>query len=235
MFKSLGAIHFVYNNIIASEEAIKSFRNYHTKEPYIIVSDGGVNYNEIAKKYNCDLIYSPIHIGYPPYNKDYLAEYFNRFFVVCARVRTSHLILMEDDIHVANEINFLADWEIAGYNGDHNEKYHPALLKFAYDSSGVAPEQNWYGGGGGSIFKVDTYLKTYFNFINFYLNNFEYIKNNFQNIAGWPDFATTLLYLAAGKKYTINPRLHEIKDRNFDEIYSLKEQFDIFHHYKRYY
>lgn len=235
MSKSLAAFHHVYDNLIATEEAIKSFRFNHPDSPYFLLGDGGKDYTDIAKKYNCHFFYFNSHLGYPPYGRDGIIEYFYRVFLACAKSNSSHILLMEDDVHIANPIQFEESWEIAGYTGVHNEKIHPFLLDYAQKTSGITASQNWYGGGGGSILNAITFLKTFYKFIDFYYNNFDNIRNNYQYIVGWPDFSTTLLYFTAGKQYTINPRLHEIRNNKFDEITTLKSQYDIFHHYKKFY
>ena len=48
---TLGVFHQVHHNLKATEEAIKSFRQFHPKNPYVLIRDGdnGEDFSGIAK------------------------------------------------------------------------------------------------------------------------------------------------------------------------------------------
>lgn len=232
MEKSIAAFHHVFDNLKATEEAVKSFRYYHPDSPYFLLGDNGKDHYEICKKYNCNFFYFNEHLGYPPFNKFGIIEWLSRVFLACAKSNTSHIVLMEDDVHIVNKIDFSIDWEIAGISSHWNESIHPNILEKITSHSNKRPLQQWYGGGGGSILKTKTFLENYYKFVNFYFENFDYFFN-YQKILGWTDYTLTLMYFFSGKDYSINSRLYELKGEFNEE--ELKKDFDILHHYKKYY
>lgn len=229
---SLAAFHHVYDNLRATEEAVKSFRQYHPSEPYFLLGDGGVDHYELSKKYNCNFFYFNNHLGYPPFNKFGIIEWLSRVFLACAKSNTTHIMLMEDDIHIANKIQLDKSWELAGYPGHWNEPIHPIIMDALTNHSGKRPLQNWYGGGGGSILNTKTFLENYYKFINFYFDNFDMFYS-YQRILGWTDFTMTLFFFFSGKEYKVNPRLYEINGEY--DLEKLKENYDIIHKYKKYF
>ena len=50
---TLGVFHQVYTRPKATEEAIKSFRQFHPDTPYVLVCDGGKSFLRIANRYDC--------------------------------------------------------------------------------------------------------------------------------------------------------------------------------------
>jgi hypothetical protein len=232
MSTSLAAFHHVYDNLLATEEAVKSFRSFYPHSPYFLLGDDGKDHYEICKKYNCSFFNFNTHLGYPPFNQHGIIEWLSRVFLACAKSNTSHIMLMEDDVHIINKVEYSSDWELAGYPSSWNEPIHSVILEKITQHTNKRPLQAWYGGGGGSILKVKTFLENYYKFIDFYYNNFDYFLN-FQQIIGWTDFTLTCFYFFSGKDYTVNPRLYEIKD-SFNEPELIKN-YDILHHYKKYY
>lgn len=232
MGKSIAAFHHVFNNLTATEEAIKSFRKYHPSAPYFLLGDDGVDHYELCKKYNCNLFQFNLHLGYPPFDKYGIIEWLSRVFLACAKSNTTHIMLMEDDVHIINPINFEHNWELAGVSSHWNDSLHPVIIEKIVSFSGNYPLQSWYGGGGGSILNTKTFLENYYKFVSFYFDNFDYFYN-YQKILGWTDFTLTTFFFFSGKNYTVNPRLYEIKG-DCDEL-KLKKDFDILHHYKKFY
>ena len=241
--KKLGAIHFVYNNKKATEEAVKNFRKFYTENPYILICDNGENHSDLKKTYNCTYIHRNVRLGYPNNNYGYsmegILEYLKRIYVACILSDCSHLILMEDDVLIINHIQYNENDEMLAtnqsdsfFNGKNGNIIHQNIMSYMPNNENL---NNWYAAGGGCIFKVSTFLENYFNFVNFYKINFHFLQKNIQSIIGWPDFTLNLLYLFSGKKNTINTRLYEYrKDENY-EFFDKVNDYDILHHYKKYY
>jgi hypothetical protein len=241
--KRLGAVHFVYNNKIATEEAIKSFRCYYPDNSYILIGDGGEDHSDLALKYNCHYIHQTKRLGYPNnhygYLKEDIFEYFNRIYTACSLSNSSHLILMEDDVHIINDIKFVENVEIFStqqsdtfFNGNKGNIIHPYVMNLL---NCIDMLNNWYAAGGGCIFNVKTFLENYQGFLNFYDRHFDFIQNKVQSIIGWPDYSLNLLYLFSGKINTINNRLYEFRNPASYDYLHLKEDYDILHHYKKHY
>lgn len=241
--KKLGAIHFVYNNKNASEEAIKSFRNFYPNRDYILIGDGGEDHKDLALKYNCNYIHKDKRLGYPDnhygYSKENILEYLSRIQEAIFLSDSSHFILMEDDVHIINDIKFDKDVEMFAtqqsdtfFNGTKGNIIHPYIMNLL---PRINMLNNWYAAGGGCIFKLNTFQENYSNFLKFYNNHFDFIQSKIQSIIGWPDFSLNLLYLYSGKSNTINERLYEFRNPVSYDYLHLKNDYDILHHYKKHY
>ena len=121
---TLGVFHQVHHNPKATEEAIKSFREFHPKNPYVLIRDGdGDDFSEIAKEYDCLYLIEENNLGYRDHNhpsgiygmtRVEVLEWLNRFRMACTLCNTDHIIMMEDDVHIRGEIHVPDDWEFAG-------------------------------------------------------------------------------------------------------------------------
>lgn len=243
---SVDALHFVYKNKVASEAAIASFRKYNPNSTYVVISDGGDDFSEICSKHGCVYIHSPIHIGYPQieygFRKPEILEYLSRFGAAVSLCRSSHVIIMEDDVCIINDIKVSEDDEMLVTVNCLQNYIHPSILDVFRKISGVADIDNHYGMGGGSIFKRKTFLDIYPQFRNFVEVNFEAMQSVYPSM-GWTDCIISLAMMASGKKHRVNPQLHELgiwgqdhSGRNYDGIEDrLRENHSILHHYKKYY
>ena len=61
---TLGVFHQVYTRPKATEEAIKSFRQFHPDTPYVLICDGGKSFHRIAKRYDCLYVHEEDNLGY---------------------------------------------------------------------------------------------------------------------------------------------------------------------------
>ena len=48
---NFGVHHQAYKNFNAVENVLSQFRKYHPEDPYVLWSDSGSDYSEIAEKY----------------------------------------------------------------------------------------------------------------------------------------------------------------------------------------
>ena len=111
---TLGVFHQVYTRPKATEEAIKSFRQFHPDNPYVLICDGGKSFHRIAKKYNCLYVHQEDNLGYRDHThesgiygmtKVEVLEWLRRFRLACTLCNTDHILMMEDDILIRNEIH----------------------------------------------------------------------------------------------------------------------------------
>lgn len=243
---TVDALHFVYQNKIATEAAIASFRKYNPYSTYVVICDGGDDFGEICVKYGCVYIHSPIHIGYPQmgygFRKPEIMEYLNRFSAAVSLCKSSHVMIMEDDVCIINDIKVLEDDEMLVTVNCLQNYIHPAILSVFKKISENADIDNHYGMGGGSIFNRKTFFDAYAPVRNFMELNFEAMQSVYPSI-GWTDCIISLVMMATGKKHKVNPQLHELgiwgqdhRGRNYDGIEeSLRDKHSILHHYKKYY
>ena len=55
---TFGCFHTVYKNKKATEFVLQEFRKYYPNNPYTLICDGGVDYSDLAEKYNCKYVHS---------------------------------------------------------------------------------------------------------------------------------------------------------------------------------
>lgn len=239
----LGALHFVFDNKTATRNAVESFRKYYPNSPYFLINDNGVDHTDLSLEYCCYYERCKERLGYPNNFYGYgpsIYTYLERVYKVCLQTTSSHLILMEDDVYIINPVSNFEETEMfttlqsdSFYNGSKgniiNSNILSKLPNFNFNS-----QNNWYAAGGGCVFRVNTFLKNYNFFIEFYNKNLSYFMQE-QSIIGWPDFTLNLLYLFAGKTNSINDRIYEFKGSKSYDDPSLVDEFDILHHYKKYY
>ncbi len=69
---TLGVFHQVFNKPKATEEAIKSFRQFHPDNPYVLICDGGKSFHRISKRYNCLYVHEEDNLVYIDNSHSYL-------------------------------------------------------------------------------------------------------------------------------------------------------------------
>lgn len=235
----LGAYHQSYKNKVATEEAIKSFRVYYPNNPYFLISDGGDDFSDIAKKYNCIYHHSSINLGYRHhtdpsgiygYTANEVLEWISRFKLGCLNTEADHIIMMEDDVHICKPFTVSDEVEFCGMSFPGN-KFNSKLIEYFTSKYDAIFYNDWYGSGGGSIFKTKTFLENYDRIYNIFKDEIEYVKKEVDHRFGWVDFFMTVYYYLCGKKYTINPYHTEVSHNpNWQN-----SDCAIVHQYKKFY
>ena len=62
MTVKFGCFHTVFENKKATEFILQEFRKFHPDAPYTLCCDGGVDYSDLAEKYNCNYVHSYMRI-----------------------------------------------------------------------------------------------------------------------------------------------------------------------------
>lgn len=230
----LGAFHQAYSNRKATENAIRSFRTYHPDSPYFLYSDNGLDFSDIAEKYNCEYVFCDTRIGYDKcfgFGIEGAFLWMERFYKACKSLNCDYIIMMEDDILIRNEITIPENSEVSGHSTFGN-KYDPSYLKYLSEKYQVIFQNDWYGSGGGSIFKVETFVENYDRIISIFEEELpKAIETEININMGWVDNFMTLYYLLCGKSQTPNPCLTEVTTNpNWDS-----PQYSIVHQYKEFY
>jgi hypothetical protein len=235
---SLGFFHFVYDNLEATEFAIKSAREHYPDSYYILIGDGGVDHYDLAKKYNCDYLHNHNRVGYGAMPVDKVLESLKRVLVACLKTNTTHIMMMEDDVVILDKINIPDDSQLIGQPIGQINQIHPHLMEIAEKVSGVKPMTDYYCFGGGSILNVATFIEYFGRVYVFYETNLETLKLIYPQI-GWIDCYLTYFYYLAGKNislhssfYTVSPWPTDIKD--FD-LNTVRGQFAVVDRYKNNY
>ncbi len=243
---AVDALHFVYRNKVASDMAIRSFRQFNPAATYVVIGDGGDDFYDVCAKHGCIYLHSPVHIGYPEiphgFRKPKMLEYLRRFHAAVSLCTASHVVIMEDDVCVINHVSVSEEDEMLVNENAYENPIHPLVLKVLAVASGNPDLDSFYGMGGGSIFKRKTFLAAYPGFLQLLEANFEAMQGFYPAI-GWTDCIISLAMMFAGKKHSISRQIHELgrwgqdhSGRNYDGIEEkLRSKHAILHHYKKFY
>lgn len=237
----LAAYHQAYKNKRATEAAIKNFREYNSG-PYFLVSDGGEDFSDIAEKYDCIYYHSNINLGIRDHNhpsgiygmtKDEVLEWLRRFYLACTLKESDHIIMMEDDVLVRDEIEVSEDVEFCGFYSPNNH-IPKELIEYLTEKYNAKFQYPWYGIPGGAIFKTSTFIENYDRVVKIFEDEFDYIKQNLCPGIGYVDIWMTIYYYLCGKEYSVNPYFTETtKNPNWQEsncfiIHQYKEHYEHF-------
>lgn len=239
---NFGCFHTVYENKRATEFVLKEFRRFYPNNPYTIVCDGGVDYSDLAEKYNCNYVHSYMRIGRRNwgdssgiygFTKDESLHWIHHFREAARHVKENggtHMIMMEDDVLTQGEIIIDPSWECAGFDVPGN-KISPGLLSYITTKYGASPNVDWYGAGGGSVYNIETFLKNYHKIYDFIDFEFDYILKNLDYRFGWLDLYMQIAYFICGKDYSININLTEtwktpdFGNSNYSLVHAYKELY----------
>jgi hypothetical protein len=243
MTTSLSFALFGSNQIQAADFALENIRRHYPEAYCVIISDAGADYSEISKKYQTEYFYFQKRLGYPSepfgYRTAGVLEFFDRMYFACMRTNTSHIMYTEEDVVVLKKINIFPSDELVGYrtcypNGSKFPNGFPEeFRRMIYNFSGKVPKTTSYGGQGGCILKVSTYLENYKKIRSFTEENLDYVQDCIYPTAGWIDCFITWFFLLAGKNQRFNPGFLDV-DNNFD-LNHAPDWVELANGYKKYY
>ena len=229
----------------STENIIKNVRIHHPNDFYFLGVDG-VNtrsYEYLVEPYKLNYRHFYTKVGGPVgnygYRLDGTLEFLRRFRGACALCKTSHIMMMEDDVLLIKPITVEPEWEMACHNISIGNEIPKPLRDIIEHFSGVEMKFIRYGAGGGSIFKVSTFLENYDRIVEFFNKNFDMIQSHYPTI-GYIDCFMNVYYYLCGKEYTINPHLTDTHNHQpgYDYesfISSQSDEIQIINNYKKYY
>ena len=148
--------------------------------------------------------------------------------------------MMEDDVWIKKQITIEEDWEMVG----HDIRIGNVIPGFIIDSiesfSGTKPLTDQYGCGGGSIFKVSTFLNNYDRVVEWFKENHDWFQIKY-NPLGYMDCYMVVYYFLCGKNYSVNPYMtdthhHQNNGYDYDKFVNEQpEKIEIVNNYKKYY
>jgi hypothetical protein len=205
--------HQCFNNKKATEFAIKNFKEYNPDIDYYLVSDGGEDFSEIAKKYSCNYIFEKNNIGMNYYTVEQAHQIMNRLKNCAILSSSEYILLMEDDVLCRNKFNLYENIDLAGVYSPGNI-IPKEVLDYLSKKYNITPNINWYNACGGTILNTDVLLNK-FNLVEKFINeDHDYIVKNLSGEKysfgyGSMDQLLVLIYFVCGKKISVNKQLTE--------------------------
>jgi hypothetical protein len=227
----------------ATEIVVSNARQHHTKEYYFLGVDNTKSFQSVADTYGTDYKYYHTRLGGPVgdygYRLNGTLEFLNRFRTACLLSRSSHIIMMEDDVLITKPITVNVEWEQACADTKDGNIIPEPVHDLIEQHCGKRPSFKQYGAGGGSIFKVSTFLDNYESNVDWFKINFDNIQSYYPTI-GYIDCFMNVYYFLAGKDYSVNP--HRVDTHNHRPGYDYETfisnqppEIEIINNYKKYY
>lgn len=199
--KSFAAYHQCYDNKRATEFAVEQFRKYNPDTPYYLISDAGIDFSDVAKKYNCHYVYHDVNIGMNYLPAEHAKILYQRLIDCFNFFGTDYVLLMEDDVLCRANLLIEDDFNLAMSNVPANKiQIYDTIVK-KYNKN---PNVDWYGATGGSFLNKNIFTEQK----NIEIIN-KFLDEDFDPKSGSMDQFITSLYLICGYECSINPGLGE--------------------------
>jgi hypothetical protein len=244
---TLGFYNSVSSYPQATTESLRSIKEHNPNSPIYIAVDGNKHsiepYTNLSSTYKNTTVsaHYEASIGYCPYNRWQIREWLQRMFLGVSWMNTTHFCLWEDDILCTQPVTVDDSWECAGHVITHGNKIPSHILDEIYRFSGIKPETDYYGAGGGSIFRTKTFVDNYWMILDYITSRaWDIYQKYYWPQAGYIDCFMVLYYLLCGKSYTPNPNIINLWPTDYTtEWEDLKkqygQQYQLLHNTKRYY
>jgi hypothetical protein len=244
---NIAFFHIGSNKPKATEFVVNNIRSFHPNAPYILMSDDALDFRQVAAKHKTDYIHCNKKLGGPiqpfGYDVENVLEFLSRFRIACFIAESkgaTHIMMAEDDVILVKPVTINKDWEMACHDISGGNIIPEPVITLIKSFSKKQPIKVEYGAGGGSIFKIRTFLENYDKVSWWFMGHTRYILREIYPTLGWIDCFMVVYYLLCGKDYTVNPHLTDTHNHQpgFDYesfISKLPEQIQIINNYKKYY
>ena len=236
------AHHQCFKNRKATENVVKSFRETNPSDPYVLWSDKGDDYTDLAEKYNIKFVLSEYNVGAHVYKgKEQIFNFFDRIRKTCEMFPDKpYVIWVEDDVLFKGKIKIPEGSDFCGWANIGNslvhrfgkEKFNELCKKY-----NVTPNFDYYTAAGGTVLSSDV-------FTNKFSTVEKYIEEDYTEIQEliserYPDYEKRLdydvefmmIHLVCGKQYSVWNQITEChKNPNW-----MSDQYTVIHGYKEYY
>lgn len=247
--ETLGFINHISNHPYATQKVLDNIREFYPNAPIFLSVDGSCSDRYTFDQYineDYEWLFNNLKLGYPPYSKEQVLEWLKRMYIGVLKLNTKHFCMIEDDCIILNPITYDEDWECVGHVIPRGNKINPFILEEIERISKVKPKTDYYGNGGGSIFKIETFIDNYPKIIKYFEQWWSLYHIHFYPQCGYMDCYMTLFYMLCGKDYTPNPRLKNLdphsefeitlsKTNETNIIMLYKNEYDMVHNWKAFY
>ena len=224
---------------------IKNVRIHHPDSFYFLGVDGVTtpSYEYLVEPYKLNYRHFYKNVGGPVgdygYRLDGVIEFLRRFKQACSLCNTSHIMMMEDDVLILKNVTVNPEWEHAGADTKIGNVIPEPMHDLIEQHCGKRPLFKQYGAGGGTIFKVSTFIENYDTVIQWFENNFAEIQAYYPTI-GYIDCFMNVYYYLCSKDYSANPHRTDTHNHRpgFDYesfVNNLTPEIEIINNYKKYY
>lgn len=174
MNKNLAAYYACFDNKKATEFVLSNFRKHFNNSIICLISDGGLDFSDLANKYNAEYYWMNNIFASGPknlYNTHRLIEWWNRQKLVCDISKADYIMILEDDVYIKNNIEFNNDFTMKGVGKHRNNTFTNKIVQDIKKIGGV--DNNYYGMCGGSVYNANIFKQIYNDVILDIIKNHE--------------------------------------------------------------
>ena len=224
---NFSAYYACYNNTKATEFVLSNFRKHYPNEIVVLISDGGIDFSKIAKKYNTEYFYMNNIFASGPknlYDSKRMIEWWNRQKLVCDISKSDYVIILEDDVYVKNKIQSKEDFALKGIHKN-NQTFNNVFCSAIVKETGI----DYYGMCGGSMYNVKIFREIYTDVIK------DIMSNHDKKILSNPSQYYQLGAVDANMTYHYTKRGYSYMDAEWLTENPHDESKSIIHAWKQYY
>ena len=201
---TIGVHYQTWKNRTAVDLVLKNFRKHYPEAPLRMVSDGGEDFSDLAKEYDCIFDYEEeniypkaVFLGHPNHKKEVTFEgglvWLRRLYDTCKQFDTDWIILMEDDIYTLGKIKSFPSTNGAG--AENPLMFTNALTQFLLTRNSVNTLYS-YGMCGGAILDRKFFVEGYERCIDEF--DIKYLSQLDHRVGGWSDTLVTTFIIFCG-------------------------------------
>jgi hypothetical protein len=175
----ISAYYACYKNKKATEFVLSNFKKFFPDSLVCLISDGGDDFSDLAKKYNTEYYYmnnlfqsGPINV----YSSERMIEWWDRQKMVCDISKSDYTIILEDDVYTINSFEINEDFSLKGVSRHQTNLFTKQMSKDIFDYGQI--DNDYYGMCGGSVYNSQIFKDIYNDVIVDIKNNHDYLINN---------------------------------------------------------
>jgi hypothetical protein len=153
----IGFMYVCYDSPKNVDDCLNSVRKHYKDEPIVLVSDGGLNFESIAQKYNCQYIHDKHNnINYTKGDfTEWYKKLYNRYINTFNNMDVDYIIRLEDDVRCIRPLTKIPKRVISGPSNIKNPLKPEIIQKLK--KKGIK-NNLWYNCGGCRIYDKEKWL-----------------------------------------------------------------------------
>jgi len=180
--EQIGAFYQCYQRIPCVDFVLSNFRKHYDSSTVVLISDGGMDFDEIAQKYHCiynkeERIATKSNLVFE--SNSQLLQYALRIQRATNLIKEDFFIILEDDVVVFKPVTYkdlVFDINGCNFNEKLDDRIH-SFLSF-YNPKVQEITKLYYGGCGGSILRTSFFRKILSENLESNVNEFFYQSSN---------------------------------------------------------
>jgi hypothetical protein len=175
----LSAYYACYNNKPATEFVLLNFRKYFPESTICLISDGGLDFTDLAKKYNTYYYYVNNIFNSGPtniYSSNRMIDWWNRQKLVCDISNSDYTMILEDDVFVQSNFDIEQEFHMKGVAKHSTNLFTNKMIEDIAKFGNI--NNDYYGMCGGSVYNSKIFKEIYNDAILDIKNNHDNLLQN---------------------------------------------------------